>query len=431
MPDENRVVIIGAGFGGLTAAKRFAGSGVMVTLIDRRNHHLFQPLLYQVATAALSPADIAAPIRGVLKADRASGLEILLDEATEIDTEKRVVRTSGGNERGFDYLILASGSRYDYFGHEDDWAPHAPSLKSLEDAVDIRRHLLLAFERAEAERNAAVQKKLMTFIIIGGGPTGVEMAGAIAELARASLARDFSHIDPTKARILLIEAGPKLLSSFTPKQGLFTQKALAGLGVETMLDTQVERVTADGVMANGAFIAAGSVFWCAGVRATALAGELGAETARNGAVKVREDMSVPGHDNIFVIGDAAFLMAPDGKPYPALAPVAKQQGAYVADLILARAKGSPISKPFRYRDWGSMATIGRNAAVGKFGRVTVQGFFAWLLWGAVHITYLIGFRNRAVVVINWLWAWITYAKGARLITGSVTSGPASQRDNSS
>jgi len=412
-----RVVIVGAGFGGLAAAQRLAGAGIHVTLVDRRNYHLFQPLLYQVATAALSPADIAVPIRALVPAGRRTGLEVLLEEVCGIDPAQNRILVSDGTAIAYDYLILATGSVYHYFGHDAEWAPFAPSLKSLEDAVEIRRRVLSAFERAETCKDAELRKALLTFVVIGGGPTGVETAGAIAELARASLARDFSHFESGSIRILLLEAGKSLLAGFGERQSRYTVEAMRRMGVEVRLEAPVEHVDVRGVTAAGEKIEAANVLWCAGVKATPVGKWLGAATARNGSVEVGEDMSVPGHPEIFVIGDAACRVGPDGKPYPALAPVAKQQGAHVAEIIARRIGNRPPPRPFRYRDWGSMATIGRSAAVGNFGRLKVRGFFAWMLWGAVHITYLVGFRNRAVVIVNWLWAWATYGKGARLITG--------------
>lgn len=419
-PDRRpHVVIVGAGFGGLSAAKRLARAPVDVTLIDRRNHHLFQPLLYQVATAALSPADIAAPIRAVLKAGRRPNLTVLLDEATGIDVAGRRVLTRDGAETRYDALVLATGSEFAYFGH-DDWARFAPGLKSVEDAVEIRRRVLLAFERAETSgrrMGEAERRRLLTFAVIGGGPTGVEMAGALIELARATLARDFDHIDPAAARVVLVEAGPRLLAGFPERLGAYARGALERMGVEVRADAPVEAIDADGVSAGGERVPAATVIWCAGVAATPVARWLGVEAERGGRVRVEPDMSLPGHPEIFVIGDAAQAAGPDGEPLPGLAPVAKQQGRHVADTIAARAAGRPPPAPFRYRDWGSMATVGRSAAVGLFGRAQVTGLGAWLLWGIVHIAYLIGFRNRAVVAVNWLWAWATYAKGARLITG--------------
>ena len=410
-----RVVVVGAGFGGLSAAKKLVRAPVHVTVIDRRNHHLFQPLLYQVATAALSPADIAVPIRAVPEAGRRPHLDVLLDEAVGVDLERRCVLTGGGNSRPYDYLILATGSEYSYFGH-DDWAAAAPGLKSLSDAREIRERILLAFERAETAADEAERRWLMTFVVVGGGPTGVETAGAIAELAKASLVRDFSNIDPRSARVVLVEATDRLLAGFSEEQSRYALGALGKLGVEVMLGTPVGEVDPSGVTVGDLRVPSANVLWCAGVAASPVGQWLGARTARNGAVEVEPDLSLPGRPEVFVIGDAASLPGPDGHPLPALAPVAKQEGAHVADVIARRVRGQAAPGPFRYRDWGTMATIGRDAAVGKFGRFEVSGFFAWILWGAVHIGYLVGFRNRLAVMLNWLWSWATYGKGARVIT---------------
>lgn len=412
-----RVVIVGAGFGGLSAAKRLRRAPADVTVIDRRNHHLFQPLLYQVATAALSPADIAAPIRAVLHPKKTGKVRILLDEASGLDLEAQHVLTRGAGPLAYDYLILATGSEYSYFGHEDDWPHFAPGLKSIEDATEIRRRVLLAFEKAETSRDPAEQKRLLTFVLVGGGPTGVEMAGALAELAKSTLARDFSHIDPTAARILLVEAGPRLLNGFDQGLADYARKALGRMGVEILMETPIEKIDARGVVAKGQAIPAANVIWCAGVKATPIGEWLGAATAKNGAVVVRADMSVPGYPEIFAIGDAASYVDAKGNRLPALAPVAKQQGDYVADLIDRRIAKRPAPEPFTYRDWGSMATIGRSSAIAEIAGARFKGTLAWLLWGLVHITYLIGFRNRVVVAVNWLWAFATYGKGARLITG--------------
>jgi NADH:ubiquinone reductase (H+-translocating) len=413
------VVIVGAGFGGLAAAKRLGGKPVEVTVIDRRNHHLFQPLLYQVATAALSPADIAAPIRSILRAYR--NIEVLLDEVIGVDPKNRRVLTRDSTGQSYDYLILTTGSEYAYFGHED-WPRLARGLKSLEDATAIRRQLLLAFERAETARDPALRQRLLTFVLVGGGPTGVEMAGAIAELAKASLARDFRHIDPRSARILLVEAGPRLLPAFPEKLGRYAAGALERMGVEVRLGTAIEHIDATGVVASGERIDAGVVIWSAGVQATPVGRWLGRTTARNGAVPVAADLSVPGLPEVFVLGDAAGAGGPDGRPLPGLAAVAEQQGRYVGRLIAARAQGRPDPGPFVYRNLGTLATIGRSAAVADFGAVRLTGFFAWLLWGLVHIYLLIGFRNRLAVFLNWAWSWLTYGRGARLITGSIAFG---------
>ena len=409
-----RVVIVGAGFGGLTAAQYLAHTPVEVVLIDRHNYHLFQPLLYQVATAALSPADIAAPIRHVLRQQK--NTTMLLDEVVGVDAAARQVELREGGALGFDYLILATGSVYSYFGHAD-WPRHAPGLKSIDDATDIRRRILLAFEKAETTHDADAQQRLMTFILVGAGPTGVEMAGALAELARAALAEDFRRINPRAARILLIEAGPKVLAGFPQKLADFAADSLRRMGVELLLDTTIEAIDAEGVIANGKRIASATVVWCAGVEATPAARWLGAEAGRGGTVKVAPDLSVPGHADIFVIGDAALVLDRHGKPLPGVAPVAKQEGRYVAKLIAARVMGAPTARPFRYRDQGALATIGRSSAIADLPFIKLTGWLAWVLWGIVHIYFLIGFRNRLSVFVNWAWAWLTYARGARLITG--------------
>ena len=430
MDNERRVVIIGAGFGGLSAAKTLARAGLPLALIDKRNHHLFQPLLYQVATAVLSPADIAVPIRGVLSPGRKGAVSILMEEIEGVDTARRVVRSVSGDETPYEALILATGSKYTYFGHEQDWAQYAPALKSLDDAVNIRRRVLLAFERAETTNDPALRERLMTFVVVGGGPTGVETAGALAELAKATLARDFTNIDPRATRIVLAEADKTLLNAYPGHLGAYAERKLADLGVEVHTGAPVRSITAEGATAGEVFFPTSNIFWCAGVEATPVGKWLGVETERNGTVRVGPDLRVPGFEDIYVIGDAAAAFDKDGTRFPALAPVAKQQGKYVAEAIIRARNGRPAQGRFRYRDWGTMATIGRSAAVGKFGRFEVRGFFAWVLWGAVHIAYLVGFRNRLSVLINWLWAWLTYAKGARLITGpdrAATSAPDSRK----
>jgi NADH dehydrogenase len=409
------VVIVGAGFAGLAAAKQMGRAPLDVTVIDRRNYHLFQPLLYQVATAALSPADVAAPIRATLRP--CHNVEVLLDEVTGVDPDARRVEVRDGTGASYDYLILATGSDYSYFGHQD-WPRLAPGLKSLEDATAIRRRLLLAFERAETSPDPKRREWLMTFVLVGGGPTGVELAGAIAELAKATLACDFRHIDPSAARIILVEAGPRLLAGFPEKLSSYARSALEGMGVEVRLGTTVEQIDAEGVSAAGERVPAATVIWSAGVQARPVGRWLGVETGRNGTVEVGPDLSLPGRPEVFVLGDAARVPGPDGAPLPGLAAVAEQQGRYVGELIVARTLGRPDPGPFVYRNRGTMATIGRSAAVADFGRVQITGTIAWLLWGLVHIYLLIGFRNRLAVFINWIWSWLTYGRGARLITGS-------------
>ena len=413
-----RIIIVGAGFGGLEAARALARAPADVTVIDRHNYHLFQPLLYQVATAALSPADIAEPLRAVLR--RQQNVTVLLDEVMGIDATARQVKTRSGAGPTYDYLVLATGSQYNYFGH-DDWPRLAPGLKSVDDATLIRRRLLLAFEQAESIPDPAIQRRLLTFVLVGAGPTGVEMAGALAELAHATLSRDFRHINPQTAHILLVEAGPRMLSGFPDKLTDFAQRTLERMGVEVLLDTPIEAVDEYGVIANGRRIDAANVIWCAGVAASPAARWLDVPAEQGGRVRVAPDLSVPGNADIFVIGDAAFVTARDGEPLPGLAPVAKQQGRYVGALLARRVRGEPAPPPFHYRDEGALATIGRHAAIADLGRIKLTGFIAWVLWGVVHIFFLIGFRNRLAVFVNWIWAWLTYGRGARLITGEVTA----------
>jgi len=407
-----RVVIIGAGFGGLSAAMRLAHVAADVTVIDRRNHHLFQPLLYQVATAALSPADIAAPIRGILA--RQGNTDVTLGTVTGIDTTGRAVLI-GERRIAYDQLVIATGARESYFGH-DEWAAVTSGLKSIEDATTMRRRILVAFERAEDCADEAERRRLLTFVIIGGGPTGVELAGALAELARAALARDFRHIDPSTARIVLIEGGPRLLPSFPPGLSEKAAQALARLGVEVRLDAMVTSCDEDGVVVGNTRIDGRTLIWAAGVAASPAAIWLGIEPGRGGRAPVGTDLTVPGHPEIFVIGDTAQVAGPGG-PLPGVAPAAKQQGAYVARAIAARLAGKPPPGPFRYRDFGNLATIDRHQAVVDFGWLRLTGRLAWLAWGVAHIYFLIGFRNRLAVAIDWLWSYITYQRGARLITG--------------
>lgn len=411
---RSRVVIVGAGFGGLTAARALAGRGVDILLIDRANHHLFQPLLYQTATAALDPSDIASPIRAIVRGDRDT--TVIMGEVTAVDPDRRMVAVREVGEFAYDYLILATGSDYSWFGHEE-WSAHATVLKTLDDANTIRRRLLSAFELAESRADPEETARLLTFVIVGGGPTGVELAGSIAELARSTLARDFRRIQPEGARIVLCEAGPRLLPTFPPGLSDYTSRALGGLGVEVRVGAPVERIDSDGVAAAGERIESANVFWCAGVQARPAAAWIGAAAARNGAMPVRPDCSVPGHDEIFALGDAASLAGRAGAPLPGLAAVAVQQGKYVADLIARRAAGRPAPGPFRYRNLGALAVIGRSRAVADLGRVQLRGLPAWLFWSLVHLFLLEGFRNRAVVYVNWSWAWFTYGRGARLITG--------------
>ena len=410
---RSRVVIVGAGFGGLTAARALGGHGVDVLLIDRTNHHLFQPLLYQTATAALDPSDVASPIRAIVRGDRDT--TVIMGEVIAVDRDRRMVAVREVGEFAYDYLILATGSDYSWFGHEE-WSAHATVLKTLDDAGAIRRRLLSAFELAESRDDPAQTARLLTFVIVGGGPTGVELSGSIAELARSTLARDFRRIQPEGARIVLCEAGPRLLPTFPPGLSDYTARALGGLGVEVRLGAPVDRIDSDGVVAAGERIESANVFWCAGVQARPAAAWIGAAAARNGGAEVRPDCSVPGHDEIFALGDAASLAGPAGDRLPGLAAVAVQQGRYVAEVIARRVAGRPAPGPFRYRNLGALAVIGRSRAVANFGRVQLRGLPAWLFWSLVHLFLLEGFRNRAVVYVNWSWAWFTYGRGARLIT---------------
>ena len=391
-------MIVGAGFGGLMAARGLARAPVDVLLIDRHNYHLFQLLLYQVATAALSPADIAEPIRAVLR--RQPNATVLLDEVIGVDPAAQIVKTRTGTRQHYDWLILATGSKYHYFGHAD-WPSRAPGLKSLDDATLIRRRALLGFEEAEAASDPVLRQRLLTFVLVGAGPTGVEMAGALAELAHATLSRDFRNINPQTVRIVLVEAGSRVLAGLPEKLSAFAAHSLERIGVEVLLDTPI--------------------IWCAGVEASPVARWLDMPAAKGGRVQVAPDLSVPGHPEIFVIGDAALVTGPGGEPLPGLAPVAKQQGSYVGELITRRARGDPVPPPFRYRDEGALATIGRHSAIANFGWVRLTGWVAWVIWGIVHIFFLIGFRNRASVFLNWVWAWVTYGRGARLITGELTT----------
>ncbi|MEA2782190.1 MAG: hypothetical protein QOK29_3734 [Rhodospirillaceae bacterium] len=406
------VVIVGAGFAGLTAARALARAPVRVTIIDQNNYHLFQPLLYQVATAALSPAEIAAPVRSILR-DQANAI-VRLGRVTDIDTTARLVAID--EERiAYDWLIVATGARHAYFGH-DEWEPWAPGLKTIRDARAIRRQILLAFEQAENLADADGQVRPLNFIIIGGGPTGVEMAGAIAELAKKALARDFHHIDPRQARIILVEAGPRLLPSFPESLSKKAMRSLKKLGVEVLLGSPVTDCQPDSVFIGGETIRSDCIIWAAGVAASPAADWLHAEKDRVGRAIVNPDLSLPGHPEVFVVGDTALVIGEDGKPVPGVAPAAKQQGAYAAEAIRRKLRGEMAIGPFRYHNIGNLATIGRSAAVADFGWLRVSGLVAWVLWGLVHIAFLIGFRNRITVLTEWLWAYFTFRRGARLIT---------------
>jgi NADH:ubiquinone reductase (H+-translocating) len=405
-----KVVIIGAGFGGLTAAKALRRAPVDVTVIDRQNHHCFQPLLYQVATAALSPADVAWPIRHILR--KQENATVLMAEVRGIDTAKRLVQADSISVP-YDYLLLATGATHSYFGH-DEWAEAAPGLKRIEDATRIRRRILIAFERAEIATDAAERARLLTFAIVGGGATGVEMAGAIAEVARQSLAMDFRHIDPKSARIVLIEAGPRIMPTLPEKLSDYVRRTLAKKGVEVMTSTRVTSCDMSGVTLEHGRLDAGTIVWAAGVVASPAASWLDAERDRAGRVKVAPDLSVPGHPEIFVIGDTATVADQTG--IPGTAPAAKQMGAYVASVIAARVTSKPAPPPFRYHHLGDLATIGRHAAVVKLGRLELTGFLGWLFWSVVHIYFLIGVRDRFIVAFTWLWDYLTFQRGARLIT---------------
>jgi NADH:ubiquinone reductase (H+-translocating) len=411
-PAHQRVVIIGGGFGGLNAAQRLARSRVDVTLIDQHNYHLFQPLLYQVATAALSPANIAAPIRGMLRSQ--ANATVLLGRVTAIDLAARTV-TFGSHRLGYDQLIIATGARHSYFGH-DEWEKVAPGLKTIDDATAMRRRILLAFERAEDTDDPAERNRLLRFVVIGGGPTGVELAGAIAELARAALARDFRRIDPKEAHIVLIEAGPRLLPSFPPRLSAIAADALRRLGVDILLGRAVTQCDTEGAVIGDERIESRTLLWAAGVTASAAGNWLQAERDRAGRVIVAPDLTLPGHPDVFVIGDTAHAAGPSG-PLPGVAPVAKQQGIYVARVIAARIAAKPPPPAFRYRNYGNLATIGRRDAIADFGWIRFWGRPGWLLWSVVHIYFLIGFRRRVLVALEWFWAYVTYQRGARLITG--------------
>ncbi|MBI1204598.1 MAG: NAD(P)-binding protein [Rhodopseudomonas sp.] len=413
MADQRpKIVIVGAGFGGLEAAKALRRAPADITIVDRQNHHCFQPLLYQVATAALSPADVAWPIRHILRSQK--NATVLMATVEGIDTTGKRLWTDFG-EVPYDTLIIATGATHSYFGH-GDWAAFAPGLKRIEDATRIRRSILIAFEQAEIMANPDDQRRLLTFAIVGGGATGVEMAGAIADIARQTLAMDFRRIDPRNARIVLIEAGPRLLPAFSPAQSDYVRTTLMQAGVTVMTDTLVTKCDAGGVDLNSGRLDAATVIWAAGVVASPAAIWLNAPTDRAGRIKVEPDLSAPGHPDIFVIGDAAALVDGKGKPVPGIAPAAKQMGHYVGKLIAARLAGRAPDKPFRYRHLGDLATIGRRAAVVSFGRLKLSGFLGWLFWSVAHVYFLIGLRNRFIVAFIWAFDYLTFQRGARLIT---------------
>jgi NADH:quinone reductase (non-electrogenic) len=442
-----RVVIVGAGFGGLNAAQTLAKADVMVTVIDRKNFHTFQPLLYQVATAGLSPGEIAAPIRSILRSHK--NIEVLMSEVTGFDLDRRIVETADASVP-YDYLIVAAGAAHSYFGH-DEWEPYAPGLKTIEDALEIRRRVLLAFELAERQAAAGERSTPLNFVVVGGGPTGVELAGTLAEICRHALAHEFRSIDPSRTHILLVEGGPRVLAAYAEDLSRSAQEQLKHLGVEVRTSTTVTQIEAGAVDVGDTRLPATVVLWAAGVAASPLGKKLGAEIDRAGRVLVCADLSVPQHPEVFVIGDLAALKDEHGKLLPGVAPVAIQEGRFVGKLIRKEmelnenAAGAPpfsrslreggdfdVRPSFHYWDKGSLATIGRAAAVAEFGRIHISGFIAWLSWLFVHILFLIGFRNRLLVFIQWAWSYVTYERGARLITGStyLPGWTANQSDSS-
>ncbi len=407
-----KILIIGGGFGGLKAAEALARLPVQITVVDRKNHHTFQPLLYQVATAGLSPAEIAAPIREILA--KHENIEVLLGEVSDFDLARRTAKLNGF-ELGYDYLVVAAGATHAYFGH-DEWEQFAPGLKTIEDALEIRRRMLLAFELAERQAAVTGQHQQLSFVVVGGGPTGVELAGTLAEIARQSLADDFRHIDPKKTRIVLLEAGPALLAAYPDDLRQSAKRQLERLGVEVRLNSAVTDVRSTEIHVGADITHATVVFWAAGVAASPLGRALGGPVDRAGRVLVEADLSLAGHPEVFVIGDLASLKQAEGMQLPGVAPVAMQEGRWVARQIAADLAGNPRT-PFHYVDKGSLATIGRAAAVAQFGKVHISGFLAWLSWLFIHIFFLIGFRNRIIVMIEWAWSYFTYDRSARLITG--------------
>jgi NADH dehydrogenase/putative oxidoreductase len=408
------VVIVGAGFGGLKVARGLRLAACRITIIDRHNYHLFQPLLYQVATASLSPADIATPIRGMFRDQH--NVRVLLNEVTGVDSQAQQV-LMGDTRIHYDYLVLATGARHSYFGR-DEWEPFAPGLKQIDDATAVRRRLLLAFEQAENTNDPAERQRLLTFVIVGGGPTGVELAGAIAELARHGMAGEFRNIDPATAQVLLVQSAARLLPAFPEKLSAISEQSLRQLGVQVLTNSRVEQVDAEGVVVSGRRIGARTVFWAAGVVASSAAEWLKVTADSAGRIKVNPDLSVPGLENIFAIGDTALINAWDGKPVPGLAPAAKQQGLYVAKVIRARLEGRKVPPPFRYHHLGNLATIGRKSAVVDFGLVQFSGTLAWWFWGILHILFLVEVRKRLAVALEWFWAYLTFRRGTRLITGT-------------
>jgi NADH:ubiquinone reductase (H+-translocating) len=414
---KSRVVIVGAGFGGLLAARTLAGSPVQITLVDRQNFHTFQPLLYQVATAGLSPGEIAAPIRWIMR--KYHSVEVLMSEVQDFDLSRRVVKADSG-EIGYDYLIVAAGASHAYFGH-DEWEPFAPGLKTIEDALEIRRRVLLAFELAErqaasSKHDKKIEQVQLNFVVVGGGPTGVELAGTLAEISRQVLANEFRTIDPTRTRVVLLEGGPRLLPAYPEDLSRSAEEQLRHLGVEVHTSALVTQVAPGAVQIGETRLPAAVTLWAAGVAASPLGKKLGAPLDRAGRVLVNPDLSIPGHPEVFVIGDLAALKDENGKWLPGVAPVAMQEGKAAARNIASELQGEP-RKNFHYWNKGNLATIGRAAAVADFGKIHISGFLAWLSWLFIHIFFLIGFRNRLTVLIQWAWSYLTYERGARLITG--------------
>jgi NADH dehydrogenase len=407
------VIVVGGGFGGLYAARALAKHQLHVTLIDRVNYHLFQPLLYQVATAALSPGDIAEPLRAILR--KYPNVQVLLGELDQVDPASRTLTLADGAQLSYDYLILATGAHHSYFGHPE-WEPMAPGLKSLADALEMRRRILLAFELAERESDTERRKALQTFVIVGGGPTGVELAGAISEIARHTMVKDFRRTDPRSARVVLVESGDRVLSTYPPDLSASAQQSLEKLGVEVRTGVMASDITADHVRVGHDVIRTHTTLWAAGVAASQLGKQLGVEVDRSGRVPVLPDLSVPGHSNVFVVGDLASLKDQHGQPLPGIAPVAIQQGQGAAANIVRSVRAEP-RKPFRYFDRGTMATIGRASAVAEIRALHLHGLLAWVAWLVVHIFYLIGFENRVLVLTQWAWSYVSYERGARLITG--------------
>jgi NADH dehydrogenase len=411
----HHVVVVGAGFGGLAVAQGLAGADVKITIIDQRNHHLFQPLLYQVGTASLATSEIAWPIRHLMRKRRE--VTTLLGVVTGVDTQNRTVLLEDGGMTNFDTLVLATGARHAYFGH-DEWEPFAPGLKTLEDATSIRRRILLSFERAEREADPKLRAALLTFVIVGGGPTGVELAGAIAELAFQNLPQEYRHIDTRKARVVLIEAGPRILPSFTEDLSAYAHVSLERLGVEIQLGLAVSACSDQGVIYGDRPLEAKVILWAAGVRASSAAAWAGLPADSAGRARVEADLTAPGHPEIFVIGDTATINAWHGMPVPGIAPAAKQQGIHVARTIIRRLRGDTTQRIFRYKHAGNLATIGKRAAVIDFGRIKVRGWLAWWIWGLAHIYFLIGVRNRLAVALSWLWIYVSGSRSACLITQS-------------